>query len=162
VPERKKERPFIRATPWKKSLPDQALDLIGEPPAYVKRALRVERAVEALFRPAERHHAKLKRFVDWRRREWEAARGHPKKEMRLQKRLAETVARCNARWIKWLEADGRFDAVNREIEGFNRYYMLERQAALKWVPLKAAQVEKKKPLGSADVLARFGPYHVRG
>ena len=162
MPERRKERPHIRATPWKKALPDQTLDLLGEPPAYVKRALRVERAVESLFAQAERRHAKLKRFVDWRRREWEAAKDNPKRARRMQKRLEETIARCNARWTKWLEAEGRFDAVNREIDGFNRYYMLERQAALKWVPLKAAQVEKKSPLGPKDVLARFGPYHVRG
>ena len=72
--------------------------MLGEPPAYVKRALRVERAVEALMARAERRYKALLRFVDLRRRELEAAAGHPRKERRLRARLEETVARCNARW----------------------------------------------------------------
>ena len=151
----KKERLRIRAVPWKKSLGEQTLDMLGEPPAYVKRALRVERATEQLFARAARRYAKLRRFVDLRRRELEAAAGRPRKERRLRTRLGETVARCNARWMKWLEADGRYDEVNREIEGFNRYYALERLAALKFVPLWAAGVPPGEPLGPADVLARY-------
>jgi hypothetical protein len=154
VVEPKKERPRIRATPWKRALPEQTLDLLGEPPAYVKRSMRVERAVDVLFARAQRRYAALKRFVDLRRAEWEAA-GRPRRERRARKRLDETIERCNARWMKWLEADGRFDEVNAEIDGFNRYYMQERQAALKYVPLWAARVADKSPLGPPEILAKL-------
>ena len=145
----------MRATPWKKELPEQVFGLLGEPPAYVKRVLRVERAIEVLFARAERRHRALRRFVDLRRKELEAAAGHPRRERRLRARLEETVERCNARWRKWLEAEGRFDDVNREIDGYNRYYLLERQAALKYVPFHAVRAEPKQPLGPDDVLSRY-------
>jgi len=155
VAERKKERVRIRATPWKTALPDQILGSLGEPPAYVKRALRVERATEALFARAERRYRALHRFVDLRRAELEAAAGSPRKERKLRARLEGTVARCNARWKKWLEAEGRFDEVNGEIEGYNRYYVQERQAALKYLPLWAARADDKPLLGPDDVLQRY-------
>lgn len=145
----------MRATPWKTELPDQALGMLGEPPAYVKRILRLDRAVDALFAHAERRYRTLSRFVDLRRAELEAAAGQPRKERRLRRRLEETVERCNARWRKWLEAEGRFDDVNREIDDFNRYYMLERQAALKYVPLSAVGMEQRRRLGPGDLLARY-------
>ncbi|MHC4940514.1 MAG: hypothetical protein ACYTHK_16365 [Planctomycetota bacterium] len=151
--EPKKERPRVRATPWKTALPDQILGSLGEPPAYVKRALRVERAVEALMARAGRRYKALERFVDLRKKELDAA--PPRKRGRYEKRLDETVQRCNARWKKWLEADGRFDHVNAEIDGFNRYYVQERQAALKYLPLWAAHVEDKPPFGPEDVLAVY-------
>lgn len=143
----------MRATPWKRAVSEQVLDHIGEPPAYVKRAARLERAVEALHARAERHYRSLTRFVELRRKELAAALA--RKKERAQRRLDETVDRCNARWRKWLEADGRYDAVNRQIDDFNRYYNLERQAALKHVPMSFVRADPKDHLGPEDLLQRY-------
>jgi len=147
-------RPRIRAVPWKTSTAERVEGALGEIPAYVKRALRVERAVDALLRKAERRYREGLRFVALRRRERDAATGERARE-RARHVLAETVDRFNARWAHWLGKDGRYAAVNAEIEGYNRWYAVERQCAVKYVPLDSIRQEKRAPLGPGDLLARF-------
>jgi len=148
------ERPRFRAVPWKTSTAERVEGALGEIPAYVKRALRVERAVDALFRAAERRYREGLRFVALRRRERDAAAGARASE-RAERVLAGTVDRFNARWAHWLKKDGRYAAVNAEIEGYNRWYAVERQCAVKYVPLDSIRQEKRAPLGPDDLLARF-------
>jgi hypothetical protein len=123
---------------------EQTKAALGGPPAYVRRALRVEGRVDALFARAAKRHAAIMRFVEMRRREG-----------RSFAVVEATIERCNARWKKWVEADDRFDAVNAEIEAYNRHYPVERNAALKHVPLDQVTFEPKASLGPADVYARF-------
>ena len=155
----KKEPIRTRAVPWKTSLADRVAGQLGEPPAYVKRLILLERSVDSLFALAGRRHAALFKFVELRRKELAAAAGHTRREKRARSILEATIARCNVRWKKWLHAEGRFDAVNAEIESFNRNYISERIAALKYVPHNEALAQeassKRTPMGPPDVLERY-------
>lgn len=83
------------------------------------------------------------------------AAGHERRQKRAIRALDGTIERCNARWQKWLDADGRYDDVNAEIESFNRNYLFERNAALKYVPHNQVDPQTRDPIGPANLIARY-------
>ena len=121
------KRIHIKAVPWKTSLADRTAGAIGEPPAYVKRLISLERNQETLFVLAAKEYEKLQRFVKLRREQGDDVR------------LAEATERFNRKWTEWVEDEERYVHINAEIESFNKNYMLERQAALKYLSLKEVQ-----------------------
>jgi len=134
----------VRAVPWTTSLEDRTKAAAGGPPAYVQRAIRLEREIDAFFVRAGKEHASIMRFVDMRRR-----------EERSPAVIEATVLRCNARWKKWVDAEDRFEAVNATIEAYNRDFPAERNAALKYVPVNRATFEPKNLLAPQDLYERF-------
>ncbi len=147
------KRPRVRAVPWKTTTAERVKGALGELPAYVKRALRVQRAIDALFSTAERRYRDGLRFITIRQRELAAAKGRG--IARAERALAGTVARFNGRWQRWVENPGRYIAVNAEIDGYNEWYAFERQCAVKYVPLDSIKKEQRARLGATDLLARF-------
>jgi hypothetical protein len=154
-----KEPIRTRAVPWKTSLADQVAGQLGEPPAYVKRLVSLERSVDSFFALAGRRHAVLFKFVELRRKELVAVEGHARREKRARAVVEGTIVRCNARWQKWLDAEGRFDGINAQIKSFNRNYVSERIAALKYVPhfevLAQEESCNREPVGPRDVFERY-------
>ena len=129
----------IRAVPWTTSTADKVKGMLGELPAYVKRARRVERLIEGLFHAAGEAYDERMRFV------------------RIRK-STRSVARFNKRWEQWLDeeaGEAELDAVNEQIEAYNRFFPVERQAAVKHVALHKLDFEPKEPVTRDDLLAKF-------
>jgi hypothetical protein len=158
---------------------------LGEVPAYVRRARRTEDAVRGLHLEVGGHREELLAFVCLRLRQYvdavpgplppriaaihaeiretatfaelrpRPARGRKNAPDVAAARLRESVARFNRRFLRWIDDEAPLDRANREIEGYNRYYALERQAALRYVPADQVRFEKRKLLTRDDLLAAF-------
>lgn len=177
-----KRRPPVHAVPLKTPTAEKVKGALGELPAYVQRARRTEDAVAAAFREASRTREEMLSFVCLRLRQYlDSVPGpdpiHPTvrkiheavrelstfKELRSRParrsasrvalgRLGASVARFNRRFRRFIEEDAPLDRANREIDGFNRYYPLERQAAIRHVPLDKLTLEAKTPLTREDLI----------
>ena len=79
-------------------------------------------------------------------------RGEPQRSLEA---LGESVARFNSRWRRWVEEEAELDELNRQVDGYNRHYRDERQAALRYVPVNKVGFEPKPPVTTEDVLARL-------
>lgn len=180
--EEKASKPRVRAVPWTTPTEEKVKGALGELPAYVRRARRLEETVARLWAEAAAAREEMLLFVFLRLRrvlELGAAAGpaidaireeaerfptfralRPRPPTRARKReperalaaLADSVTRFNARWRKWIDDDAPLVAVNAEIEGYNRHYEFERQCALKYVPLDKVPFRKRAPLTADDVL----------
>lgn len=181
------KKAHVRAVPWKTPPEDMVKGALGEVPAYVRRARRVEDAMRDLFRDAalareERllfvvlrlgHHRDVLAALDrepsvgvtslhdavagleaWRRRRSRSVglAGEPARSLAS---LRESVARFNRRWEAWVREEAPLARVNREVDGYNRHYRLERQCALKYVPFDAIRFEEKSAVTAADLLREF-------
>ena len=143
----------IRAGFWKRTLAERVQSALGELPAYLRRARRVERARVSLFSVATREYRKRLRFVSIRRKSLESARGDA--VIRAQRGLAQAIARFDKSWARWIDKDAPIGRVNEEIRGYNRNFELERQYALKHVPVNAVEFEPQPEVTRETLLERF-------
>ena len=144
----------IRSGFWKRTLAERVESALGELPAYLRRARRVERVRAALFSSAAREYEKRLRFVHMRRNSVQNARGDAAIR-RTRRSLIGALERFDKSWTRWVERDAPIERVNEEIRGYNRYFELERQCALKYVPVTAAEFEPQPEVSREEVLARF-------
>jgi hypothetical protein len=86
-----------------------------------------------------------------------ALRPAPNRRRRaLARDLSASVGRFNRRWARFV---GGLDLgpVNRRIEGYNRYYLLEKECALGSHRLAARLFRPVDPLSADDLIARHPP-----
>jgi hypothetical protein len=151
-------------------------------PAYVRRARAVEQACEDLLERCRRRRAELLREVCDRvarlrpeiagtgiLAELEAALPplaegpaeplRPRQLRREVSELAAAVERFNGAWAGFL---GRLDLlpVNALREGYNRYYLLEKECALRSPSLARRGYQPLDPLTLDEVAALFPPLPV--
>lgn len=74
----------------------------------------------------------------------------------LARDLTASVDRFNRRWTRFVE-DLDLGPVNRRIEGYNRYYLLEKECALGSHRLAARLFRPVDPLSVDDLIARHPP-----
>ena len=144
----------IRTGFWKRSLAERVESALGELPAYLRRARRVERVRAALFSSAAREYEERLRFVHMRRDSVQNARGDAAIR-RARRSLVGAIARFDKSWTRWVERDAQIEQVNEEIRGYNRYFELERQCALKYVPVNAVEFEPQPEVSREEIFARF-------
>ncbi|MEE8107320.1 MAG: hypothetical protein V3T86_17425 [Planctomycetota bacterium] len=130
---------------------------LGEMPAYLRRARRVERCIDRLFEQAKNMHEEMGRFVIFRRRQLDEATS-PSERRRAEERLEGASARFQKRFTRWLNEEAPLAAANAEIDGYNRWFEFERECSLKDVPLGSLPFERREPITVADLLARY-PLH---
>lgn len=140
----------IRAVPWTTSTEEKVMGALGEIPAYVRRARRVEKSIAALHREACEVREEMLRFVVLRRKRVEET-GDP----RALDALRTSIRRFNRRWPEWLAGEAPLDRVNEEIDGYNRHYRMERQCAVKYVPLDKIAFTKKERITVESMLDRY-------
>lgn len=181
---RKPGKIHVRAVPWKTPTAEKVKGALGEAPAYVRRARRMEDAIDDAFATAARKCEELLAFVCLRLRRYLDAvpdpAAHPAEVARIRKqvaalatfrdvrprppdrrtsppqllaRLHESAARFDRRWRAWIDEARPLDRANREIEGYNRWYQMERQAALRHVPPDAVRFRKRELLREEDLPA---------
>jgi hypothetical protein len=146
----------IRATPWRTPLDEQVRAGMGELPAYVRRARRCERKIEALFLLAARERNRLLRFVRLRKRQLRTEPAGRRRD-RARANLRASIARFNRLWERWIVEESPVEDVNREIEAYNRFYPFERECAVRWVPLDRLEFEKRGLLTRDEIRVRFPP-----
>jgi hypothetical protein len=69
--------------------------------------------------------------------------------------LRHSVDRFNDRWREWVEQEAPLAEANRKIDGYNRHYRIEKQCAVKYVPLDKIDFEPRAPLTTDDVYAEL-------
>lgn len=154
---------FAGLDPWTKSA-RQMLGLM-DTPAYLKRALRVQDATNALFKRCETQRSDWLEGVRLRSRHWcrlahqdpalvgqlsrekrdaldrlndelginlgqSASNLSPGRPGRVWSDLLESVERFNQRWSRFIEALD-CNRANQLIEGYNRYYLFEKECAFR-------------------------------
>jgi hypothetical protein len=84
---------------------------------------------------------------------WADRPAHDRRRRAAARDLAASVARFNRRWLDVL--DGlRLDAVNSQVEQYNRYYVLEKECVLGSARLAARFFVPKPPVTRGSILAR--------
>jgi hypothetical protein len=85
--------------------------------------------------------------------------GSPRGRRRALARLRASVERFNRRWLAFID---RLDLgeVNRLRDGYNRYYLLEKECAVGPARLLPQTFRKLPPVATADVLDRLPPLPV--
>ena len=144
-------------------------------PAHVKRARRVEDAYADLVEACRRERDELVGPVRLRWRAWSAAGGTGLPELaaalgpptdavpiparllgRARQALAESVRRFNRRWAAHLAAID-LDALNGLRDGYNRYYLLEKECAVRSVVVARQGFRRLPPLTREELAALFPP-----
>jgi hypothetical protein len=140
----------VRAVPWTTPTEEKVKGALGEIPAYVRRARRVEDAVEALHREAAEIREEMLRFVVLRRKRVEES-----DDPRALEALRTSIRRFNRRWEAWIREEAPIDRVNDRIDGYNRHYRMERQCALKYVPLDKVAFTPKERITPESLLEEY-------
>ncbi len=167
--------------------PDQLFKQVAahyDVPAFARRARRVEDAYAELLERCQAQRAawlvvvraRLARVaafgaIDDRFRELAAALdvalptpvavGNKRQAQRARAELADSVERFNRRWTRYLESLD-LDSLNREREDYNRYYVLEKECALRSARLARVGFVPLRPITSRDLAQRFPPLVVPG
>jgi hypothetical protein len=78
---------------------------------------------------------------------------------RVLARLRASVERFNRRWLTFID---KFDLreLNRQRDGYNRYYLLEKECAVGPVALLRQQFRRLPPVTPTDLLALLPPLPV--
>lgn len=85
---------------------------------------------------------------------WAAAPAPPRRRRAVARDLAASVVRFNRRWLHVL--DGMtLDAVNRQIDQYNRYYVLEKECVLGSARLAARNFVPRGRVTRESLLADF-------
>lgn len=85
---------------------------------------------------------------------WAAREAHGSRRRAAADALAGAVRDFNARWPAVLESLG-LDAVNALIDGYNRFYLLEKECVVGSPRLAARLYRPMPPISLGDLLARF-------
>lgn len=86
-----------------------------------------------------------------------ADREAPRRRLRIVGRdLVASVARFNARWARFLD-EWNDEPINRLIDQYNRYYVLEKECSLGSARLAARHFVSKPRVSPASLLAAYPP-----
>lgn len=85
---------------------------------------------------------------------WAQARARPSMIMGRLRDLKDSIRRFNRLWLRELRS-ADLKEVNREIEDYNRYYLLEKECALRSPGLAARGFKRVPPLTHDALLERF-------
>jgi len=118
--------------------------LVPGPPAFAQALAAPETAGEL--------EALLQRLAV--RLPWGARRASQFAIRGAARQLAEAIDRFNRRWLETVQMLD-YAAVNREIEGYNRYYLLEKECALRSRHVAARGFRPLRPIDPPTVLARY-------
>ena len=90
---------------------------------------------------------------------WAAQAGPPRKLRTAARELVASVERFNRRWTRLVEATN-LDPINRMIERYNRYYVLEKECSLGSSRLATRHFEPRPDLSHASLLEAYPPLPV--
>ena len=151
-------------------------------PAYARRGQDLEYASARLHDRCRREREGLLPMVRLRLKQWAAAAGpdrgvgvfdepidvlwdltgadaptwshepaNPRRRRAAARDLSASVARFNARWTKFLDGLD-LGAINRQIDGYNRYYLLEKECSLGSARLASRHFAPRPRLDAASLL----------
>lgn len=83
---------------------------------------------------------------------WAAAPASARRRRTVARDLVASLTRFNRRWLHFLDAI-RLDAVNRQIDQYNRYYVLEKECVIGSARLASRLFEPRTPLSRMSLLA---------
>lgn len=106
-------------------------------------SVKVRRYLEGLFRELQ---PKLRSPVE--------ATTSPARLRKTLEHLRHSVGRFNERWRKYLD-DIDWRNINRVREDYNKYYILEKECALRSSRLARQDYRRLEPLSSADILVEM-------
>jgi hypothetical protein len=86
---------------------------------------------------------------------WATAPAPPRRRRAVARDLVASLARFNRRWLHFLDAM-KLDSVNRQVEQYNRYYVLEKECVIGSARL-AARLFVPKPLLTRESLLADHP-----
>lgn len=78
----------------------------------------------------------------------------PRKTAEIEKAISElqsSVRRFNARWSEWVEQEAPLSRVNTLVDAYNRHYRIEKQCAVRYIPLDKLDFKRRDPLTTDDV-----------
>lgn len=145
----------VRAVPWTTTTEERIGRIAQGLPAYLRRARALERSLERLEALVGARYARELRRVEVRSRACEHAVVRGRGEARARSMLEAAEAAFDRRWLRWLERELDLRPLNDEIERFNRYYPIERQCALRHVPVNALPFRPREPVRVAALLRRY-------
>jgi hypothetical protein len=73
--------------------------------------------------------------------------------------LLDSIGRFNSRWLRYVNAYD-LGPVNRAREGYNEYYVLEKECATRSLPTARQDFEELPPVTPADLLREFPPLDI--
>lgn len=76
---------------------------------------------------------------------WSAEPAAPRRRRTVARDLAASAARFNRRWLQFLDAM-RLDAINRQIDHYNQYYVLEKECVIGSARLASRLFVPRPPL----------------
>lgn len=85
---------------------------------------------------------------------WADRPAPPRKLRAVARDLAASVQRFNRRWERFL-GDLDFEPVNRLVDRYNRYYVLEKECTLRSARLAARHFEPRPRLSCESLLGRY-------
>jgi hypothetical protein len=80
----------------------------------------------------------------------------PRKAVEIEKALGElksSILRFNTRWRDWVEQEAPLARVNTLVDGYNRNYSIEKQCAVRYIPLDKLGFKRRDPLTTDDVFS---------
>jgi hypothetical protein len=84
--------------------------------------------------------------------QWAARPGPSRRRRAVAGDLAASVARFNRRWLQFLE-NVTLDSINRQITGYNLYYVLEKECVVGSARLAARNFVPQTPITRESLLA---------
>ncbi len=87
---------------------------------------------------------------------WAEHPAPPRRQRAIAQDLVASITRFNRRWTRFLE-EFKFEYVNRQIDEYNRYYLLEKECSLGSARL-AARYFSPKPLVTREGLLAEYPF----
>ena len=88
--------------------------------------------------------------------QWASLPASPRSRRAVANDLIKSVERFNTRWAETLNAI-RLEPINRQIDNYNRYYVLEKECVLGSARLAARHFVPKTPLTLDELIEEF-PY----
>ncbi len=83
---------------------------------------------------------------------WATAAAPARRRLAVARDLVASVERFNRRWLHFLDAL-KLDTVNRQVDNYNRYYVLEKECVMGSARLAARHFEPKPRLSHDALLA---------
>jgi hypothetical protein len=85
---------------------------------------------------------------------WAESPAPPRRRLAIARDLVASLDRFNRRWTRFLD-ELNFESVNRQIDQYNRYYLLEKECSLGSARLAARHFRPQARLTREDLRERF-------